>query len=76
MTSLPTNKQKIDKTLLHGFVKQAMSHNKYLEEKEMWEKRSRIYNISKRVKKGHGERSESEESDRKKKYRGIHFLNA
>jgi hypothetical protein len=40
-------KTKIDKQLLHGFIKQAVSHNKHLEEKEMWEQKSRLYRSSK-----------------------------
>lgn len=31
--------QRLNKQVLNGFVKQAVSHNKYLEEREMWKKR-------------------------------------
>lgn len=71
-----SSNKKINKKLLHGFVKQALSHNKYLEEKEMWEKKSRLYRISKRQKHRHSSpndrsrhRSSSADSSRHQKRR-------
>lgn len=60
----------IDKTVLQGFVKQAISHNKYLEEKEMWEQKSRLYRKSRGRSKSRSRsrsRSLSQENQTKRK---------
>lgn len=46
--------QRLNKQVLNGFIQQAISHNKYLEEQEMWKKKES--SESKKRKRGHKSR--------------------
>lgn len=59
------HKKVINKKLLHGFVKQAVSHNKYLEEKEMWEQ----LKLKKKHRHHHHHRHRSNSTSRKRSRR-------
>lgn len=53
---------RLNKNVLNGFVQQAVSHNKFLEEQEMWKKRDESLEKPKTSKESY-----EEDSKRKKK---------
>ena len=54
-------KRNINTNVLNGFIKQAVTHNKYLEENEMWKRKRELENADKKPKTKRRESSSDEE---------------